>query len=103
MEIQAAITYALNSLTGFELIEAEEHWGLPMERWGGLRTMLSAIHALENRTGKLTWTEVKSMSGDDMNAYFEEMAGDPKFSSPKLNGSPHSSSLPGSTKQSVSP
>jgi hypothetical protein len=75
------LSVAVEELTGWEVIEIEKHFGLPMEKLGGTRILVGVVHAFENRDGnKASWTDIEKMSIRELNGYFqpEEKAADPE-------------------------
>lgn len=69
---------ALKDLTGFEVLGIQRHYGLDMERLGGIRSMIGAVWAFENRQAKTDWSTVERMTLRELNEYFAEPDPDPE-------------------------
>lgn len=69
---------AVESLTGFEVLDIEKHYGKSVDDIGAIALMYGVIHAYENRDGrKLSWAGVKAMTLKEARAYFADPVVDP--------------------------
>ena len=101
---------ALDELTGFEIIGIQNHYGLDLERLGGIRSVVGAVWAYANRTTRTSWSTVESMTLNQLYGYFARPDEDPdgdqgKDSTqpePRPVDSPNSASPRASRKSSTS-
>lgn len=69
---------ALKELTGFEVIGIQQHYGAELERLGGIRSMMGAVWAFENRREKTSWRAVEGRTLRQINGYFAQRDPDPE-------------------------
>ena len=66
---------AVESLTGFETIAVEDHFGKPWEELSGTRLTLGVIAMLHKRDGmsaRDAWQAAKGMTVGQINAFFAD-------------------------------
>lgn len=73
---------AADSITGFESLGIERHYGKPMEDLGGISLIMGVVWAYRNRLGQTSWTAVESMTLAQLNGYFPPEPEDPDESEP---------------------
>lgn len=76
--VDMPISEAVNELTGFEVLAVEKEFGTQLEHLGGLRTLLGAVWAFENRTAATSWANVKARTLSELARYFADKSPDPE-------------------------
>lgn len=69
---------AIKELTGFEIIGIQKHYGTEFEKLGGIRSMIGAVWAFENRNERLSWAAVEGRTLREISGYFAERSPDPE-------------------------
>jgi hypothetical protein len=70
---------AMQELTGFEILGVQKHFGMDMEKLGGVKTLMGTVWAYENRDGqKTSWINVENLTLRELNGYFAQAEPEPE-------------------------
>lgn len=68
------LSVAVEELTGFEVIAIERHYKMKLEELGGIRTLVGAVWAFEQRKSDkpVPWASIEALSMRQLGGYFED-------------------------------
>jgi hypothetical protein len=69
---------ALRELTGFEIIGIQLHYKEELEKLGGMKSLMGAVWAYENRIVKVPWPVIEAMTLNQLAGYFPDKNPDPE-------------------------